>query len=112
MDAVQRMRQKAQSIGNLKSTEQQVADREAVGEKTVIVIEMPPKWYVPSHDPLMSMERRFILIRRSTTRRLGHYAAGMASPSAWASPGAFWGRRRLGLGRRLGKQQHQYQQQQ
>src|SRR6266404_5318713 len=54
MDAVQRMRAKAQSKGTLKTTEQQKVETETVeGEEEVIVIELanPQFVYVPSYDP-------------------------------------------------------------
>jgi len=54
MDAVQRMRAKAQSKGALKTTEQQKVETETVeGGKEVIVIEPanPQYVYVPSYDP-------------------------------------------------------------
>ena len=55
MDAVQRMRQKAQAKGNLKSTEQQMVETRVVEEKQVIVIEQasPEVVYVPSYDPVV-----------------------------------------------------------
>ncbi len=54
MDAVQRMRAKAQSKGTLKTTEQQKVETETVeGGEEVIVIELanPQFVYVPSYDP-------------------------------------------------------------
>src|SRR5438874_10047401 len=50
MDAVQRMRAKAQSKGTLKSTEQQKVETKVVESKTVIVVEQsnPEVVYVPS----------------------------------------------------------------
>src|SRR5205085_2670183 len=54
MDAVQRMRAKAQTKGALKTTEQQKVETEKVeGGKDVIVIEPanPQYVYVPSYDP-------------------------------------------------------------
>src|SRR4051812_39722915 len=53
MDAVQRMRVKAQAAGNLKSTDQQVVETQAVESKNVIVIQQssPEIVYVPSYDP-------------------------------------------------------------
>jgi len=54
MDAVQRMRQKAQEKGNLKSTEQQKVETKVVENKQVIVVEQanPQVVYVPSYDPV------------------------------------------------------------
>src|SRR5213596_3566575 len=55
MDAVQRMRKKAQDNGNLKSGEQQRVETKVVEHKSVIVIEQsnPQVVYVPSYDPLV-----------------------------------------------------------
>src|ERR1700745_730074 len=49
MDAVQRMRKKAQDKGNLKTTEQQKVETKVVETKTVIVIQQanPEVVYVP-----------------------------------------------------------------
>src|SRR4051794_17178784 len=53
MDAVQRMRAKAQGAGTLKSTEQQKVETKVVEQKTVVVIEQanPQVVYVPSYNP-------------------------------------------------------------
>jgi Protein of unknown function (DUF3300) len=55
MDAVQRMRAKAQEKGNLKSNEQMKVETEVVENKQVIVIEQsnPQVVYVPSYDPVV-----------------------------------------------------------
>ena len=55
MDAVQRMRMKAQSSGKLKSSEQQIVETKVVENKTVVVIEQsnPKVVYVPSYDPVV-----------------------------------------------------------
>ena len=55
MEAVQRMRKKAQEKGNLKSTEQQTVETKVVENKSVIVIEQanPQVVYVPSYDPVV-----------------------------------------------------------
>src|SRR6185503_16984903 len=54
MDAIQRMRQKAQGTGALKSNEQLKVETKVVHEKTVIVIEQtaPEVVYVPVYDPV------------------------------------------------------------
>ena len=56
MDAVQRMRQKAQGTGALKSNEQQKVETQVVESKSVIVVEQadPQVVYVPSYDPAVS----------------------------------------------------------
>ena len=53
MDAVQRMRKKAQDKGTLESNEQQKVETVVVEEKTVIVVESadPEVIYVPSYSP-------------------------------------------------------------
>src|SRR6266404_5482667 len=53
MDAVQRMRKKAQSSGALKSNQQMKVETEVVESKTVIVVEQanPEVVYVPSYNP-------------------------------------------------------------
>ena len=55
MDAVQRMRKKAQGTGTLKTTEQQKVETKVVEEKTVIVVEQanPQVVYVPSYNPVV-----------------------------------------------------------
>jgi hypothetical protein len=55
MDAVQRMRVKAQSAGNLKSTEQQKVETKVIETKTVVVIEQanPQVVYVPTYNPVV-----------------------------------------------------------
>jgi uncharacterized membrane protein YgcG len=53
MDAIQRMRRKAQDSGKLASTEQQVVETKTEGSETVVVIQpaSPEVVYVPSYDP-------------------------------------------------------------
>src|SRR5690242_1358202 len=55
MDAVQRMRKKAQDKGTLKTTEQQTVETRVIEKKSVIVIEQPNPQvvYVPSYDPVV-----------------------------------------------------------
>ena len=55
MDAVQRMRRKAQDKGALKSNEHQKVEVQTVESKQVIVIEQPNPQvvYVPSYDPVV-----------------------------------------------------------
>jgi hypothetical protein len=54
MDAIQRMRAKAQQKGALASNDKQKIETQVVEEKTVIVIEQsdPEVIYVPSYDPI------------------------------------------------------------
>jgi hypothetical protein len=53
MDAVQRMRAKAQAAGNLKASKEQKVESKTVEKKTVIVIEQadPKVVYVPAYNP-------------------------------------------------------------
>jgi hypothetical protein len=53
MDAVQRMRKKAQEKGALESNEQQKVETKVVEEKTIIIVESanPEVIYVPSYSP-------------------------------------------------------------
>ena len=53
MDAVQRMRKKAEDKGALKSNEQQIVENKVVENKTVIVVQPsnPEVVYVPSYNP-------------------------------------------------------------
>ena len=55
MDAVQRMRKKAQDKGTLASNEQQKVETTVVEDKTVIVVESadPEVIYVPSYSPVV-----------------------------------------------------------
>src|SRR6267143_5676906 len=55
MDAVQRMRAKAQGKGNLKTSAQQKVESKTEGGKQVIVVEQadPQVVYVPSYDPVV-----------------------------------------------------------
>src|SRR5208337_1581202 len=55
MDAVQRMRVKAQGAGNLKSNEQQKVETKTVENKTVVVIQQtnPQVVYVPVYSPVV-----------------------------------------------------------
>ena len=55
MDAVQRMRTKAQGAGALATSEQQVVETKVIEQKTVIVVEPadPEVIYVPSYNPVV-----------------------------------------------------------
>ena len=68
LDAVQRMRKKAQEKGNLKSNEQMKVETKVVESKQVIVVEQsnPQVVYVPSYDPVVVTARQLIPTHRST----------------------------------------------
>ena len=63
MDAVQRMRKKANDAGTLKSSEQQTVETKVVQNKQVIVVEQanPEVIYVPSYNPTVDKELPFTL---------------------------------------------------
>jgi hypothetical protein len=94
MDAVQRMRKKAQEKGNLKSTEQQKIETKVVEEKTVIVVEQsnPQVVYVPSYDPVYVYGPPVYPYPPIYYPPAGYYAAGMAiSFGVGIAMGAAWG---------------------
>jgi Protein of unknown function (DUF3300) len=93
MDAVQRMRKKAQDSGNLKSTEQQRVETKVVESKSVIVVEQanPQVVYVPSYDPVVVWGSPIYPYPPIYYPPAGYYAAGMAiSFGVGVAMGAFW----------------------
>jgi hypothetical protein len=93
MDAVQRMRQKAQSKGNLKTTEQQKVETKVVENKQVIVIEPPSTQvvYVPSYDPVVVYGAPVYPYPAIYYPPAWYYPAGMAiSFGMGVMMGAFW----------------------
>jgi len=94
MDAVQRMRQKAQGTGNLKSSEQQKVETKVVESKQVIVIEQanPEVVYVPSYNPTVVYGPPVYPYPPVAYPPPGYYAAGMAiSFGVGLAMGAAWG---------------------
>ena len=94
MDAVQRMRKKAQDTGNLKSTEQQKVETKVIENKSVIVVEQanPQVVYVPSYDPVVVYGPPVYPYPPIYYPPPGYYAAGMAiSFGVGVAMGAFWG---------------------
>jgi len=96
MDAVQRMRKKAQEKGNLKSTEQQKVETKVVESKQVIVVEQasPQVVYVPSYDPVVVYGAAYPYYPYPPIYypSAGYYAAGMAiSFGVGVAMGAAWG---------------------
>jgi hypothetical protein len=94
MDAVQRMRKKAQDKGNLKTTEQQKVETKVVENKTVIVVEQanPQVVYVPSYDPVYVYGPPIYPYPPIYYPPAGYYAAGMAiSFGVGMMIGAAWG---------------------
>jgi hypothetical protein len=93
MDAVQRMRKKAQEKGNLKTTEQQKVETKVIENKTVIVVEPanPQVVYVPSYDPVVVYGPAYYPYPPIYYPPWGYYAAGMAiSFGVGVMMGAFW----------------------
>src|SRR5882762_3962520 len=94
MDAVQRMRKKAQDTGNLKSTEQQKIETKVIENKSVIVVEQanPQVIYVPSYDPYAVYGPPIYPYPPIYYPPAGYYAAGMAiSFGLGIAMGAAWG---------------------
>jgi len=93
MDAVQRMRKKAQDKGNLKSTEQQKVETKVIENKRVIVVEQasPQVVYVPSYDPVVVYGPPVYPYPPIYYPPPGYYAAGLAiSFGVGVMMGAFW----------------------
>ena len=93
MDAVQRMRKKAQDKGNLKSNEQQKVETKVVENKTVIVVEQanPQVVYVPSYNPVVVYGPPVYAYPPIYYPPPGYYAAGMAiSFGVGVAMGAMW----------------------
>src|ERR1700730_6686523 len=94
MDAVQRMRKKAQDKGNLKTTEQQQVETQVIESKSTIVIEQsnPQVIYVPSYDPVVVYGPPVYPYPPIYYPPPGYYAAGLAiSFGIGIMMGAFWG---------------------
>ena len=94
MDAVQRMRKKAQEGGNLKSSEQQKVETKEVASKQVIIIEQqnPEVVYVPSYNPTVVYGAPAYPYPPIAYPPPGYYAAGMAlSFGIGIAMGAAWG---------------------
>ncbi len=94
MDAVQRMRKKANDKGNLKSGEQQKVETKVIENKQVIVIEpsSPEVVYVPSYNPTVVYGAPAYPYPPVYYPPAGYYAAGMAiSFGVGMMVGAAWG---------------------
>ena len=94
MDAVQRMRKKANDSGNLKSSEQQKVETKVVESKQVIVIQQasPEVVYVPSYNPTVVYGAPVYPYPPIAYPPVGYYAAGMAiSFGVGMAMGAAWG---------------------
>src|SRR5215469_8718196 len=94
MDAVQRMRKKAQDTGNLKSNQQQTVETKVVESKQVIVVQQadPQVVYVPSYNPTVVYGPPVYPYPPIYYPPPGYYAAGMAiSFGVGVAMGAMWG---------------------
>jgi hypothetical protein len=94
MEAVQRMRKKAQDSGNLKSTEQQKVETKVVESKQVVVIQQsnPEVVYVPSYNPTVVYGPPVYPYPPIAYPPPGYYAAGVAiSFGVGLAMGAAWG---------------------
>jgi hypothetical protein len=93
MDAVQRMRKKAQAKGNLESGEQIKVETKVIESKEVIIVEQanPQVVYVPSYDPVIVYGPPVYPYPPIYYPPYGYYAAGMAvSFGVGVAMGAFW----------------------
>jgi hypothetical protein len=94
MDAVQRMRMKAQGAGNLKTSEQQKVETQVVENKSVIVIEQanPQVVYVPSYNPTVVYGPPIYPYPPIAYPPVGAYVAGAAIGfGVGIAMGAAWG---------------------
>lgn len=94
MDAVQRMRKKAQEKGNLKTTEQQKVETQVIESKQVIVIEPanPQVVYVPTYSPVVVYGPPIYPYPPIYYPPAWYYPAGIAiSFGVGMAMGAFWG---------------------
>ena len=96
MDAVQRMRAKAQGAGNLKTSKEQKVESKQVEGKTVVVIEQadPQVVYVPSYNPTAVYGPPVypypsIYYPPYVPGRLLAFGTGIAIGAAWGNGG--WG---------------------
>lgn len=95
MDAVQRMRAKANAAGNLKSSQQQKVETKTVESKTVIVIQQadPQVVYVPTYNPTVVYGVVPVYPYPPIVYPPGYgmlaFGAGIAIGAAWGNGG--WG---------------------
>jgi hypothetical protein len=93
MDAVQRMRKKAQDKGALKSSEQQKVETQAVEGKSTIVVQPtnPEVVYVPSYNPSVVYGAPLYPYPPVYYPPAGYYAgAALLSFGVGVAMGAFW----------------------
>src|SRR5436190_15132616 len=92
MEAVQRMRKKAQDKGTLNATEQQKVETRVVENKSVIVIEQanPQVVYVPSYDPVVVYGPAYYPYPSIYYPPWGYAATAAISFGFGVMMGAFW----------------------
>ena len=92
MDAVQRMRKKAQEKGTLKTTEQQKVETKVIESKSVVVIEQanPQVVYVPSYDPVVVYGPAYYPYPPIAYPWYGYAATAAVSFGVGMMMGAFW----------------------
>lgn len=93
MDAVQRMRLKAQNSGKLESTAQQRVDTQTVDNRSVVVIEpaSPEVVYVPTYDPVAVWGAPMYYPYPPIYYPPGYVAASAISFGIGVAIGAAWG---------------------
>jgi hypothetical protein len=93
MEAVQRMRKKAQDKGSLKTTEQQTVETKVIETKSVIVIEQanPQVVYVPSYNPVVVWGAPYYPYPPIYYPPWGYAATAVASFGVGMMVGAAWG---------------------
>ena len=93
MDAIQRMRTRAQQSGNLQSTQQQTVQTRVEDNKTVVVIEPsnPEVVYVPTYDPVAVWGAPVAYPYPPVYYPPGYVATGLISFGVGMAIGAAWG---------------------
>ena len=101
MDAVQRMRTKAEGAGTLKTSEQQTVETQQVEGKSVVVIQPsnPDVVYVPSYNPTVVYGQPAYPYPSMYYPPVGAYVAGAAlSFGVGVAVGSIWGNGGWGYG--------------
>jgi hypothetical protein len=101
MDAVQRMRAKAEGAGNLKTSEQQTVETQQAEGKSVVVIQPanPDVVYVPSYNPTVAYGPPVYPYPSIYYPPVGAYVAGAAiSFGVGVAVGSIWGHGGWGWG--------------
>ncbi len=112
MDAVQRMRKKAQDAGNLKSSEQQKVEIKVVESKQVIVVEQanPQVVYVPELQPNRGVRSARLCLSPDRLSPAGLLRGGHGDLVRCGSRDGSDVERRMGVQLRMGRQQQRHHQ--